>query len=160
MRFLIEKLSNKDIIVPNKEDNIDLYLEIEYLLDDFKSNKRCIRDNCGPISWDLFSYLTEYGHSPKVVRGEFKTDNLNLLDKYDLTKEQLSKYKTLYDTFSNKNIVEFIKNNYPDELKDYYYLPHTWIELDGLIIDPSYKMFLKGMDSQITKNNYIKQGGG
>lgn len=159
MRFLIEKLNNKNILIPNKEDNLDLYLEIENLLDDFKSKSRCIRDNCGLIACDLFYYIKEYGYNPNIVRGEFKTDNLNLLDRYDLTKEQLNKYKTIYNNFDNKNIIEFIKKNYPEELENYYYLPHTWIELDGLIIDPSYKMFLKGMDSQISKNNYIKERG-
>ena len=104
-----------------------------------------------------YDYLKRKGYEPKIIRGEFKTDNLNLLDKNDLTKEERSLYKALYsDKFTNEMIIEFIKDQIPDLINDFYYLPHTWIKLDGLILDPSYRMFNKGLDKPITKYNYIE----
>lgn len=147
-------------IVINPEDNPQVANQINSLIKDFKRTIPMKRDNCGIINWELHDYLVNKGLNKsdfKIVHGEFKTDNLNLLDKYDLTKDEQKLYRAVYsDKFTNEMIIEFIKDQIPDLLDDFYYLPHQWLEYKGLILDAATKMFNKGLEKPITKHNYIQ----
>ena len=59
MKLIKENINNASVLIPNKEDNIELYNKLD--LSTFKSNIRCIRDNCGPIALDLYDYLKILG---------------------------------------------------------------------------------------------------
>lgn len=151
------KITNN--IVINPDDNLEVANQINELVKDFKSNIPMRRDNCGVINWELHDHLVNKGLDKdelKMVSGEFKTDNLNLLDRRDLTRDERRLYKNLYsDTFTNETIIEFIKDQIPELLIDFYYLPHQWLEYKGLILDAATKMFNKGLEKPITKHNYI-----
>ena len=58
--------------------------------------------------------------------------------------------------FSNEQIINFIKSgNASESISDFYFLPHQWLEYDGLILDAASDMFNKAMESKISKHNYI-----
>jgi hypothetical protein len=155
----LSKITN-DILI-NPEDNLELSNYISELLKDFTVNIPMRRDNCGPINWELYKHLVNKGldkNKLKMTFGEFKTDNLNLINMRDLTKEERRLYKNLYsDKFTNEMIIEFIKDQMPDSLDDFHYLPHQWLEYDGIILDAASRMFNKGLIKPISKENYIKR---
>lgn len=147
-------------IIVNKEDNRKLAEQIKPLLVGYKNRIPMKRDNCGPINWDLYDYLVSKGlDKDKLLmkRGTFKTDNLSLIDKNDLTKEDRILYKECgFDVFSNEQIIDFIKGgNASESISDFYFLPHQWLEYEGLILDAASDMFNKAMESKISKRNYI-----
>ena len=110
------KITNN--IVINPEANLEVANQINELVKDFKSSIPMRRDNCGAINWDLYDHLVNKGLNKsdfKMVSGEFKTDNLNLLDRRDLTRDEQKLYTAVYsDKFINVMIIEFIKHQMPD----------------------------------------------
>lgn len=157
MKFrLLEKINTKRIII-NPQDNPELANKLQPIIDTFETDIICRRDNCGPIMYELFLHLRENGvdvdEDRDIKHGEFRTDNLNLLDRLDLTKEDRAKTKQQYGNLTNASIQQYVFKNL--DFEDYHKLPHYWIEYKGLIIDPTSKMFLKGMEGPITKKNYI-----
>lgn len=157
MKFrVLESINTKRIIV-NPEDNPELAKQLQPILDQFTTDVICRRDNCGPIMWDLFDHLklNDIDINPRsdIKHGKFRTDNLNLLDRLDLTKEQRLEAKQQYGDLTNASVQKYIYKNL--DWQDYYKLPHYWIEYKGLILDASNKMFLKGIQGPITKKNYI-----
>lgn len=148
-------------IIINPEDNIIEASKLNNLLRDYKRKIACKRDNCGFINSDLKEYLINKGidrNDIKVIRGSFKTDNLNLIDKFDLTKDQRRLLVSEYGDTSNSSIIKFLKKHYkPEYIDDFHILPHTFLKYKNLILDDASKMFLKGLDKPITKNNYIEE---
>ena len=176
--IISEKITGNDILIIGddfEKDNIG----IKSVLNNYIDNTKLSRDNCGWISSNLREYindLIERGvlknidiNDIKTIRGGFKVDNLNLSDKSDARyfgKKYLNVISKSDDTdkenpYSSKNIKwffnTFLRNNYPDIFDDWCHIPHTYLKYKNTIIDPSYKMFLKGMDKpmNITKDNYL-----
>ena len=157
MKFLIEKINTHPCII-NPEDNRELADQLSVILTGYKRSIPLKRDNCGPINWDLFDYLNNRGFKCNIIHGKFKTDNLKLLDKNDLTKEQRKLFASQYSQYSNKNIVDFLKSNYQTSyVNSFYELPHIFLKYKNLILDDAKDMFLNGMDNKITKINYSEE---
>jgi hypothetical protein len=160
MKLLIEKQQINNIII-NPEDNKKVADLLTNIIINFKRKAAMRRDNCGIINWELYEHLISNGIDKdkiKIVRGEFKTDNLKLIDKRDLTPSERKHYRNVYsDIFTNEMIIQFIEDgNAGFSIEEFYYLPHQWLEYDNLILDAASDMFNKGMEGKITKHNYIE----
>jgi len=89
--------------------------------------------SCIPESEKLYKKLKKQGKNPYIVEGWVEVDIVNdlLPDEYFLMRFYPKEFKKLKD-------INY--NDYPKSLQ------HTWVELDGKIID-------------ITKNQFDKYGG-
>jgi len=156
-KTLKESLSNINKYIINPNYNIELAREMSPYLDVFSNTTviKPLRDNCGPIAWDLYFFLLKNNfNNVKVVNGVFIIDNLNIIDKKDFTKEEQRKIVNQYGDLSSNSLIKYIKsNNLEEEFKK---INHYWVELDNLIIDAGIKMFYGSMDSDITYRNYKK----
>ena len=130
------------VYILNSYKNPQLANQLEILLSKFKSRIRCKRDNCGPIAWDLIDFLKSHGYeNAKIVKGTFEIDLLDYLDVDDFSKIELNEIKSQYGDLTLDSMKKWIINTSNLDLDSFYRIPHYWVEIDGLELDPSQKMF-------------------
>lgn len=146
------QINSKTDFIVNPEANKELADKLQAIIASYKNTVLMKRDNCLWINRNLKNYLEESGYKAELTGGYFIVDNLNIVDTEDL------KYLKCYNAYraSGKSIPEFVKdNNYcGKELGWFTYVPHWWLELDGLIIDRAWLMFRKALEKPITSANY------
>lgn len=93
----------------------------------------------------------------RVVDGLFEIDRpvdlpLSLQDlKSDEYEEFLDLYDDNFDLYTEEELSEVIweyVNKYTDRRSDFYYIPHAWVEVDGIIIDVTVEQFDKAIDQR------------
>lgn len=131
-------------VVVNPERNPDLASFLEDELGNFKPSYRMDRDNCGFINRELRTeIIVKTGEEPSYVYGLFRVDSYrNWLDPEDFTDEELNRIKETYgEKYTRKDMEKYVDSLPEEEKKQYLYIPHQFLILDGLILDAASDMF-------------------
>ena len=139
--------------IVNPNDNISLSNKLNDILSNFKSSYPQKRDNCGFINSELLHFLDKNTNfDVKIVRGNYNVDSLDLVDKYDLTRDQRTHCKQEFGNLNKDSVKEYIKQYLNEE--DFYIYPHTYLRCENLILDAAFLMFKKYVNEN-TKERYI-----
>jgi len=145
-----------------KIKGLDSQPTLDELYDKFLAEEKefcSVRDNCDQCAYELSQLFNDNGYQTRIVRGEFRFDNpvnlpLDLKDLYPKERKAfLAEYKgkvkrsnlsqTIFDYATREGFVE-----------ELYYMPHTWVEVDDIIFDPSVYQFMGAVEKDITEDNY------
>lgn len=143
-------------IVVNPERNPDLASFLEDELGEFSPSYRMDRDNCGYINRELRTEIIRTGEAPSYVCGLYRVDSYrNWLDPDDFTDEELDRIKEAYgEKYTRKDLERYVDSLPEKERKQYLYIPHQFLILDGLVLDAASDMFgvENGEDRYYTSN--------
>ena len=133
----------KNPIVVNPERNPDLASFLEDELAGFKPSYRMDRDNCGFINRELRTEIIQLGEKPVFVYGLYRVDSYrNWLDLEDFTDNELDRIKEAYgEKLTRKDLEKYVDSLPEEERRQYLYIPHQFLVLDGLILDAASDMF-------------------
>lgn len=172
MRIKIVDKREFDISIINPEDNPSLAKLLNPVVKEFKNKNDLCQSNrgfCFKHSDDFIVWLMEYypvlyknlmNKGLKKEEGGFQIDYPDklYLEEWDLQKNEwqdfLDKYEDEY-YYAQGNRIELSKLIWKwakenlKRLDDFYYLPHGWVEIDGLIIDFTWLQFRHAINNKV-----------
>lgn len=172
VRVIAKDRREFDIAIINPEDNPNLAKLLNPVVKEFKNKNKLCQSNrgfCFIHSKDFLQWVdTEYPVLYKnllekkieAIEGLFQVDNPEKLplEESDLYSKEWEKFLDVYeeeyfqvqgDRDAISNLIWKWANENSQNLDDFYYMNHGWVEVDGLIIDFTWLQFRHAINNKV-----------